>query len=491
MHVTRRSFLGLGGGVVAAALSGCSKSPWLMLPGWQPDLTDTGRIYPPHTEQIDLISHILNRMTFGLRCSDYVRVSGLGATPEEAAAAYLDEQLAPDTIDDSLVQSRLRRLEVLNEPLAEFFEYKEDFLLEQMVRGTLLRAVFSKRQLYEIVVQFWTDHFNIDSSKGECKWLKAADDRDVIRRYAFSTFPELLRASALSPAMLWYLDGRVNQKQHAADKPNENYARELLELHTLGIHGGYSQQDIMEIARCLTGWTVRDRNHLQKGKVEFNLAEHDDGPKKVLGQTIPPGLGEMDLDRVMEMVALHPATAQHLATKLCQRFIAEDPPTEAVNAVASAFLASHGDIKMTLRALFMTEAFRSTRGGKFRRPFEYIAAALRASNADTDAGKPIIEYLVRMGQAPFQYPTPDGYPLRAEPWMGGLLWRWNFAVALTENRLRGTHVDIEAYRDNCGGDNGLMSAILGRLPSIDEKQAYALSGNGMALLLASPSFQHC
>jgi len=491
MNVTRRSFLGLGSGALAATLTGCSEAPWTMLPGWPVPPPETGRLYPPRTGQIDLIAHVLNRTTFGLRCSDYVRVSGLGATEEAAVAAYLDEQLDPDLIDDSYAQGKLRRLEVLSEPLAEFFEYKEEFLLEQMIRGTLLRAVYSQRQLNEMIVQFWTDHFNIDSSKGECKWLKAADDRDVIRRYALGTFSELLRASALSPAMLWYLDGRVNQKQHGADKPNENYARELMELHTLGVHGGYDQHDIMEIARCLTGWTVRDRNHLQKGKVEFNPDEHDDGPKEVLGQAIPSGLGEKDLDRVIEIVAAHPSTAQHLATKLCQRFIADDPPTDAVSAVASAFQSSHGDIKTSLRALFATEAFRASRGVKFRRPFEYIAAALRASNAETDAGKPIIEYLVRMGNAPFHYPTPDGYPLRAAPWMGGLLWRWNFAVALTENRLAGTRVDLKAYRDDCGGDDRLMAAVLGRLPALDEKEAYARSGNGMALLLASPSFQHC
>src|SRR3989442_372228 len=178
----------------------------------------------------------------------------------------------------------------------------------EMTRATILRAVWSERQLYEVMVHFWTDHFNIDCSKADCRWLKAADDRDVIRRHALGRFPDLLRASALSPAMLWYLDGRANRKQQDNDKPNENYARELLELHTLGIHGGYTQRDVMEVARCLSGWSVRSVKQLRKGSVEFHPGLHDDGAKLVLGRAIPAGLGQQDLDRVLEIVALHPAT---------------------------------------------------------------------------------------------------------------------------------------------------------------------------------------
>ena len=155
--------------------------------------------------------------------------------------------------------------------------------------ATLYRHAFSKRQLYERMVLFWSDHFNIDPSKGDAKWLKLADDRDVIRAHALGKFPDMLRASALSPAMLWYLDGRVNKKANDADKPNENYARELLELHTLGVHGGYTQKDVMEVARCLTGWTVQEthRSKLNLGSVEFKPFQHDRGEKVVLGTVIP------------------------------------------------------------------------------------------------------------------------------------------------------------------------------------------------------------
>jgi uncharacterized protein (DUF1800 family) len=355
------------------------------------------------------------------------------------------------------------------------------------------------------MVQFWSDHFNIDPSKGDCKWLKVADDRDVIRKHALGKFPDLLLASALSPAMLWYLDGRVNRRSSAADKPNENYARELLELHTLGVHGGYTQNDVMEVARCLTGWTVRSKDHppnFQVGKVEFQASQHDFGAKEVLGRRIPAlpassgneereRLGRHELERVLQIATRHPATSQHISAKLCRRFIADEPPASAVDKVAAEFARTGGDIRETLRALFATDEFRERRGNKFKRPFSFIVSALRATEARTDASLEIISYLSRMGHAPFNYPTPDGYPEQASPWMGTLLWRWNFAVALSENKIKGTQVNFEALRGKAGGDDGLMAHLLGRKPTVEEAQAYHDSGAGLALMLASPAFQRC
>jgi uncharacterized protein (DUF1800 family) len=366
-------------------------------------------------------------------------------------------------------------------------------LLDDLTRATVLRAVLSERQLYEVMVQFWTDHFNIDPSKAEAKWLKAADDRDVIRAHALGNFREMLRASAVSPAMLWYLDGRANRRVKAEDKPNENYGRELLELHTLGVHGGYTQQDVMEVARCLTGWTVRDKKKFFKGRVEFHAWEHDDGAKRVLGVDIPAGLGARDLDRVLEIVVAHPSTAKHVAWKLCRRFIADEPPAAAVTATAAAFAQSGGDVKATLRALFATEEFwqREVRGGKFKRPFHFVVSALRATNAETDAAKPVVDYLVRMGHAPFRYATPDGYPETATHWQSSLLWRWNFASSLASNGIKGTSIAADELRARVGGDEALMATVLGRKPSDAERGAYRDSGAGLALLLASPAFQQC
>ena len=505
MNFSRRKFLKVGGSSAALlATVGCDQLP-RELRVFYPPPQASGPFQPPAAAEIDPVTHVLNRAAFGARPGDYARVRKLGPTQEEAAAAFLEQQLNPDKIEDATAEYFVRRFETLSEPPGELFEYQDDLLQHELMRGTLTRAVLSERQLYEVMVQFWSDHFNIDPSKGDCKWLKVADDREVIRQHALGKFPELLRASALSPAMLWYLDGRVNRRENLAQKPNENYARELLELHTLGVHGGYTQRDVMEVARCLTGWTVRSKNEKPNfgiGKVEFKLAQHDGEAKEVLGQAIPAipsglsheqreQLGQKELDRVLEIVTRHPATAQHLGQKLCQRFIADEPPPRAVAAVATAFTQTGGDIRATLRAVFATEEFRQQRGTKFKRPFNFIVSALRATGATTDAGLEIIDYLQRMGHAPFNYPTPDGYPESAAPWLGTLLWRWNFALAVSENRIKGTKIDFATLQKNAGGDTGLMAHLLGRRPTTDEAAAYHDSGAGLALMLASPAFQRC
>jgi len=505
MSFSRRQFLKVGGGSAALlATVGCDQLP-RELRALYPGSPSIGPFQPPAAADIDAVTHILNRAAFGSRPGDYERVRKLGATPEEAAMAFVEQQLSPEHIDDEDAAYAVRRFETLSVPPGELFEYQESLLHDELMRGALLRAVMSERQLYEVMVQFWSDHFNIDPSKGDCKWLKVTDDREVIRKHALGRFSDMLRASALSPAMLWYLDGRVNRRENMADKPNENYARELLELHTLGVHGGYTQQDVMEVARCLTGWTVRSKDqppYFQIGKVEFHPAQHDAGDKMVLGHRIS-GLpadaspaererfGRLELERVLEIVTRHPATARHIGTKLCQRFIADEPPAPAVEKVAARFTETGGDIRATLQVLFETEEFRGQRGNKFKRPFNYIVSTLRATGARTDAGLQIVDYLRRMGHAPFNYPTPDGYPEPAAPWMGTLLWRWNFALALSENSIKGTRIDFEALRRNAGGDEGLMSHLLGRRPVAEEVQTYHESGAGLALMLASPAFQRC
>ena len=521
MNVTRRQFLVAGAGAVMVAGSGCGRVQesvvearrWLGKPT-APRLT--GPMTPPGGAELDEVSHVLNRLTFGVRPGDQARVTAMGVE------AYIEEQLAPQKVADGLCERVIRhefdsladpegtlfpRKGDAGDPLQQLFpamkdrgarvshlyEYKDKVLLDDLTRATVLRAVLSERQLYEVMVQFWTDHFNIDPSKAEAKWLKVADDRDVIRAHALGNFREMLRASAVSPAMLWYLDGRMNRRVKPEDKPNENYARELLELHTLGVHGGYTQQDVMEVARCLTGWTVRDKKRFFKGRVEFHAWEHDDGAKRVLGGEIPGGLGARDLDRVLEIVVAHPSTAKHVAEKLCRRFIADDAPEAAVAATAAAFAQSGGDIPATLRALFASEDFRApaVRGGKFKRPFHFVVSALRATDAQTDATKPLVDYLVRLGHAPFRYATPDGYPEAATHWQSSLLWRWNFASALANNGIKGTSIAAEDLRARLGGDEALMATVLGRVPSAVERAAYHESGAGLALLLASPAFQHC
>lgn len=520
MELPRRRFL--TGSAAALAVTGCGRSPAQMRGDvkrflGQPTAPElSGPFTAPTAATIDDASHVLNRLTFGARPGDYARVAAMGAK------AFIEQQLAPEAIDDSICARVMRHeFESLADPestifprkanaedpltalfpalkdrgarLGDLYEYKEKVLLADLTRATILRAVLSERQLYEVMVQFWSDHFNIDPSKAECKWLKAADDRDVIRAHALGNFREMVRASAVSPAMLWYLDGRANGRRTAEEKPNENYARELMELHTLGVHGGYTQQDVMEVARCLTGWTCRDKKKFFKGRVEFHPRDHDDGAKEVLGVKIPAGGGARDLDRVLEIVTSHPSCASYVAWKLCRRFIADDPPKAAVEATAAAFTNSRGDIRTTLRALFNTSEFWApeSRGAKFKRPFHFVVSALRVLNAETDASPKLVDYLLRLGHAPFRYPTPDGYPEEATHWQSTLLWRWNFATALADGKIKGTKIQRAALRKMMAGDEALLATCLGRQASEAELMAFSEAGKSLALPLSLPAFQHC
>ena len=291
-----------------------------------------GPLTPPASTQIDPVAHALNRWTFGAGPGDYARVAAMGTD------AFLAEQLAPEKIDDGLCDRAIARFaECWWEPVGEAYDETDEALPPVLRRVAVLRPVYSQRQLFEVMCEFWSDHFNIDPGKGDCRYNKISDDREVVRTHALGNFRDLLHASALSPAMLWYLDGRANVKRTPEEKPNENYARELMELHTLGVHGGYTQTDVMEVARCLTGWTILAKKDdgfagklfsmpRDRAKVVFRKEAHDDGAKQVLGQEIPAGLGEGDLDRVIGIVAGHPSTAQFIATKLCVRFISDEPP---------------------------------------------------------------------------------------------------------------------------------------------------------------------
>jgi uncharacterized protein (DUF1800 family) len=294
--------------------------------------------------------------------------------------------------------------------------------------------------------------------------------------------------------MLWYLDGRVNRVSEVGMKPNENYARELLELHTLGLDGGYTQQDIMEIARCLSGWSVRDQKRFRKGRVEFHANQHDNGEKIVFGTTIPAGGGEQDVERVLALVTNHPATARHIAKKLCQHFIHDQPSADTITAVAQAFSTSQGDIATTLRALTNTPAFHDEhlRGQKLKRPFHYLVSCLRATAAQRDGGRAIHDYLQRLGHLPFQFPTPDGQPDHAEAWTGTLLWRWRFADELTRGNLANTRINQQQLLQQCGSPAGVITHVLGRHADSEVKAlVLADKDRALSLLLASPMFQHC
>ncbi|HKC84433.1 MAG TPA: DUF1800 domain-containing protein, partial [Blastocatellia bacterium] len=459
MTTTRREWMkvaAVAGGALSAspALVGCERVISRVT-------KEFGQTIPDHVSvaggaEIDPSFHLLSRASYGVWPGDLDRVRAM--TPE----AWIEEQLAPEKIDDALCDLRARRFETLHHEPGTCYEYKKSVLREEITRHTLLRAVYSQRQLFEVMVGFWTDHLNINLEKGDSIYLKPSDDRLVIRAHALGKFRDLIRASALSPAMLVYLDGKENRKAGPEDIPNENYARELLELHTLGVSGGYMQADVYEVARCLTGWRLRTK--WRKGTVYFEPAWHDNGEKTVLGHRIPAGGGERDLDRVVEIVCDHPSTARHIATKLAQKLVSEQPPVTLVDRVAKVFTETGGDIKAMLQEVLHSDEFKASRGVKFKRPFHFIAGCLRATGADTHAHKPLIEYLLRMGQAPFQHPTPDGYPDEATPWLGTLLWRWNFALAIAANQIPSVNVELQRLINAIGGSSPaqLLPHFIGR-----------------------------
>ena len=497
MNLDRRDVLKIGAAAGAGLVAGCDASPaWNFLARRLESQPETLAL--PTDPELDLPGHVLNRLGYGWRPGDLDRVRTMGVE------RYIEEQLSPESIGDAACALRAGRFESVHASAGDIFEYRKSVVERELFRHTLLRAVYSRRQLFESMANFWTDHFNISIGKSECAWLKTVDDREVIRAHALGNFRDLLRASALSPAMLVYLDGKDNKKAEGDEGPNENYARELLELHTLGVYGGYTQQDVMEAARCLTGWTINEQWF--RGRVEFREGRHDNGAKRVLGVDIPPNLGEKDLDRLLEIVVEHPSTARYLATKLCRRFVAERPPPKLIEQVADTFRRSNYEITPTLRTLFASDEFRNVRATRLKRPFRFVASALRAVDADTDGGERIYDWLLRMGNAPFNYPTPDGYPDEPSPWLGTLLWRWNFAVELADNRIEGTTVDVQRLARRIGPsdqlddpDGNLTAYLLGRRPAEVELAALAevlheVSGEATgptaaALALASPAFQ--
>jgi uncharacterized protein (DUF1800 family) len=328
-------------------------------------------------------------------------------------------------------------------------------VVTELQRAKLLRAVYSERQLYELMVDFWENHFNIFANKDDDRYLLTSYDRDTIRPFAMGRFRDLLAATAHSPAMLFYLDNwrsSVRRPYPATkDKPagvdgglNENYARELMELHTLGVDGGYTQQDVQEVARCFSGWTIQKPN--EQGLFLYRPGLHDDGEKVVLGHKILPGGGIADGERVLDILATHPATARFIATKLARRFISDEPPPSVIDRAATVFLKTDGSIRETLHAILTSPEFFSPAAyrAKMRSPFEYVAAAMRALNAETDADRPVLDAIGRMGQPVFGRITPDGYADRADQWLssGAMVARFNFAGALAANRIRGTKIDL-------------------------------------------------
>jgi uncharacterized protein (DUF1800 family) len=398
----------------------------------------------------------MQRMTYGPRLDELARAA------QDGLPAWIEEQLNPESIDDPAVTLRTRKFDRLNLHANALDGYDARELVGELKTDTLLRQIYSRRQLYEQMVDFWTDHFNISVHKNRHAWaLKIVDDREVIRPYAMGNFHELLSASAHSPAMLVYLDNQANLK----DQPNENYARELMELHTLGIDGGYTQQDVMELARCLTGWTVK--KHFYKGEFTFNADQHDTGAKTVLGSEIQPG-GMAEVESILEVLAHHPCTAQQIATKLVQRFICEDPLIHAptlVQAAEDSFLQTGGEITEVLKVVLLDSLVNNPNlmRPKYKRPVNFITGTLRMLNAETKAGQEIWQLFTMMGQPTFEWPTPDGPPDESLPWANNLIPRWRFAYNLARSTFEDTSLDLAALTAKIKSPADLVDQISLRL----------------------------
>jgi uncharacterized protein (DUF1800 family) len=526
------------------------------------------------------IVHILNRLGFGARPGDVERVKAMGVEN------YINQQLNPDKIADSVAESKVKDLGVLNMSTAELYEkfpqpgqllrqlqargvlpsdlaeardnrvkgganaaplpgqmpagemqgdpakgnqpqqpppgnpvdnekyraalqeyYRQNGLqqpqriMAELQASRIIRAVYSERQLQEVMVDFWTNHFNVFAGKGADRWLLPSYDRDTIRPNAMAKFSTLLEATAESPAMLFYLDNfqsvtpnpqrnagqgqrrpgllaeLVNLQRRRDGNPmaqpanrqppvqqrrgiNENYARELMELHTLGVDGGYTQKDVQEVARCFTGWTIfaprggalagagmmREAGRQNPGTFFFNERAHDDGEKVVLGQKISAGGGIKDGLMVLDILSRHPSTAKFIATKLVRHFVSDEPPASLVAKVATTYQKTDGDIREMLKTIFFSPEFNAPEAyrAKIKRPFELAVSAVRALGADTNGGPQFHQWIARMGQPLYGFQTPNGYSDTAEAWVntGALLERLNFGLSLASNRIPGTRVDL-------------------------------------------------
>jgi uncharacterized protein (DUF1800 family) len=383
----------------------------------------------------DPMVYLVNRLTFGQQAADLEHANELGWD------GFIAEQLNPEQIDDSAIDVALGAFPTLFMRPSRLLAMDKARVTGELIGATLLRAIYSKRQLLELMVDFWSNHFNIYLYEKLDYWLKTVDDREVIRRHALGNFNDLLNASAASPAMLSYLDNASNTKKG----PNENYAREMMELHTLGVNGGYTQQDVQEVARCFTGWTIRGTG-LERGTFQFNPQTHDDGAHTFLGQAIAARQGMQQGLQVLAICANHPATAAHIASKLCVRFVSDSPPASLVNAATQTFLSTGGDIREVMRTILTSDEFRAAADQKLRRPLELAVAAVRGLDAQI-AGKGLASVagtLYLMGQVPFNWVPPNGYPDANPAWTNtnGMLSRWNLGLGLGANALSGVTADL-------------------------------------------------
>ena len=465
----------------------------------------------------DSALHALDRLAYGPRPGEVDAVAAGGVMN------WIDGQLSPDQLDDRLVAERATAFLILRydpRDLARLYaaarnerrEGRQGGKDEEMGRRlageveqlAVVRAALSRRQLYEAMVDFWANHFNVFFGKGADRVLAPSYIEETLRPRAFGKFADLLIATARSPAMLFYLDnwesvapgsappavtrprlgarpwfgrGRYvpgfsrepaqadSQRQRVLERMpkgiNENYARELLELHTLGVDGGYTQQDVIEVARIFTGWSIKRPQ--QGGGFEFHDWAHDDGEKTVLGVRFPAGHGTDEGVRLLKLLASLPATMHHVSRKLCQRLVNDEPPDGCVDDAVAAWKRSSGDMREVVRAIVHGPDFWAPQNirAKVKTPLEFVVSAVRAVGGDPDTTPRLAQVVARLGQPLYRHVAPDGYPEREEAWVnsGALLDRMNVAVALAAGRLPGVTVALEAVAPATADAEQLIAAV--------------------------------
>ena len=498
MTITRRDFLKMSGMFAAwTALASCAPSELALTPT-APALT---ALPPLPLDDESLLVHTLRRFTFGPTPAMIEKAKRIGLS------AFIEEQLFPESIPDDATDKMMDQFTTLDMTPAERFKLEKKGLpVQELISATILRQRHSERQLFETMVDFWGNHFSIYIAKGGCKVLKTDDDLKAIRPNALGKFRDLLHASAHSPAMLVYLD----QATSVGDAPNENYGRELMELHTIGVDSGYTHHDVEEVSRALTGWTVvgaRDRKK-DFGAYYFNPDIHNQGDKHVLGIMIPSG-GEDEGMMILDLLASHPSAAQFISHKLAVRFISDSPSPEVVDSLAQVFTQSDGDTRQFLRALIQSDAFKSSAGQKFKKPLDFFISALRVTDASIKLnqrnGRMLQKHLELLGQVPFTWSPPNGFPDYEEYWSttSGLLDRWNFGMLLVTNQIRGVEVDLNQLTKDAASAQDVVDVLslqfLGQLLPDNARSIlvdFAASGNLDAnipsiagLILGSPHFQ--
>lgn len=478
------------------------------------------------------IIHAVDRLTFGATPDDLARARRMGLS------AWIDEQLKPSSLDTRGLNARLATFETLGlssgaltrdylmparrerrarqranasrETMADqrdetrapsVTQRKAQQVVLELSQAKVLRAVYSDRQLEEVLVDFWFNHFNVFAGKGQTRGFVTEYEREAIRPHVVGRFRDLLEATAKSPAMLFYLDNWISRTPDPAPQTrssqrsrglNENYARELLELHTLGVDGGYTQNDIVEVARAFTGWTL---TRPDAGEFRFAPGMHDRGVKTVLGHTLSAGRGIEDGERVLDILAAHPSTARFVAMKLARRFVSDEPPPALVDRAAARFRDTQGDLREVVRTIVTSPEFfaADTRRTKVKTPFEFVVSALRVSRAAVDNALPVVRSLRDLGMPVYFCQPPTGYDDTAATWVssGALVSRMNFALELASNRLRGISVP------NAGTDLEQLRAELAQSVLHGRASASTLATiaqattreQALALAIGSPEFQ--